>query len=141
MESESSLPCSQNPATGFYSEPDEASPYLQTIPLRSILMLSSHLLLDLPTGLFVWDLPTTLGHKVDAWDFCIVGLVMGISSTQKTNSVELSPSWEAYSRSSSQEISLVYGTERSLPCSRQDATGRCPEPDAFSSHLHTKFLP
>jgi len=26
-----SLPCSQNPTTGTYSEPDESSPYLHTL--------------------------------------------------------------------------------------------------------------
>jgi len=27
MESEGSLPCSQQPATGFYTNPDECNPY------------------------------------------------------------------------------------------------------------------
>jgi hypothetical protein len=43
MEPEGSLPCSQKPATGPYPESDPSIP----IPLRSILMLSSHLRLGL----------------------------------------------------------------------------------------------
>jgi hypothetical protein len=31
MESEGSLPCSQEPATGPYPDPDESSPHLCTI--------------------------------------------------------------------------------------------------------------
>jgi len=31
-EPESSLPCSQDPATGPYPEPDVASPHLPTLP-------------------------------------------------------------------------------------------------------------
>jgi hypothetical protein len=42
MEPESSLPCSQEPSTGPYPEPDQ-----------SILILNSHLRLGLPSGLFV----------------------------------------------------------------------------------------
>jgi hypothetical protein len=49
MEPESSLPCSQQPATSPYPEADASSP--QPISLRSILTLS-HLCLDFPSGLF-----------------------------------------------------------------------------------------
>jgi hypothetical protein len=41
MEPEGSLPCSQEPATCAYPEPNESNPHPQTlIPPRSILMLS-----------------------------------------------------------------------------------------------------
>jgi hypothetical protein len=53
MEPEGSLPCSQEPSTGPYTEPDQSNPY-HTIRslLRSISLLSTHLRLGLPTGLF-----------------------------------------------------------------------------------------
>jgi len=44
MEPEGSLTSSQGPTTVAYHEPVEFSPY--SIPLRSILLLSSHLCLD-----------------------------------------------------------------------------------------------
>jgi hypothetical protein len=49
MEPEGSLSCSQDPATGPYSEPDVSS----QISLRSILMLSSYLRPSFPNGLFL----------------------------------------------------------------------------------------
>jgi hypothetical protein len=53
MELEGSLPCSQEPATGPYPDPDETSPHLVTlISVRSILVLSSHLRISIPNGLF-----------------------------------------------------------------------------------------
>jgi hypothetical protein len=52
MEPESSLPCTQEPATGPYPEPDEASPHVQSVSLRCIQILSSHLCLCLSSGLF-----------------------------------------------------------------------------------------
>ena len=50
----SSLPCSQNPATCSYPEPDQSSPAPSPHPifLRSILMLAFPLRLCLPRGLF-----------------------------------------------------------------------------------------
>jgi hypothetical protein len=52
MEPEGSLPCSQEPSTGPYPEPDRASPYHPIVSLlRSIIILSSHLRLGLPNGL------------------------------------------------------------------------------------------
>jgi len=53
MEPESSLPRSQEPATGLYSEPHASNPYLPTI-------LSSHLCLDFPSGLFPSSFPTKI---------------------------------------------------------------------------------
>jgi hypothetical protein len=37
--------------------------------------------------------------------------------------MEQSPSWEAESRSANQEIPALSGTEHSLPCSQEPATG------------------
>jgi hypothetical protein len=59
MEPEGSLQYSQEHATGLYPEPDAPSPYLPTLlPLRSILILSHHLRLLLPTDLFRLGFPT-----------------------------------------------------------------------------------
>jgi hypothetical protein len=57
METESSLPFSQQPPTGPYPEPDESSPYHQNLPLlKYILILSTHLRLGLNSGLISSEL-------------------------------------------------------------------------------------
>jgi hypothetical protein len=50
MEPESSLPCPQEPSIGPYCEPHQSNPY-HPISLRSILILSTHICLCLPSGL------------------------------------------------------------------------------------------
>jgi hypothetical protein len=59
MEAEGSTPCSQEPSTGPYTEPYQSNP-LHPIPLRSILILSTHLRLGLPSGLFPSGFPTNI---------------------------------------------------------------------------------
>jgi hypothetical protein len=59
-EPKGSLPCSQGPSTGPTPEPDQSSPYHPILSLRSILILSAHLRLGLPSGLFHSGLPTKI---------------------------------------------------------------------------------
>jgi hypothetical protein len=60
IESEGSLPCSQEPSTGPYPEPDQSNPYHSILSFRSILILSSHLHLGHPIGLFPSGSPTNI---------------------------------------------------------------------------------
>jgi hypothetical protein len=60
MEPEGSLPCSQEPSTDPYPETDRSNPYHPI--LRSILILSTHLHVGLPSGLFLSGFPTNILH-------------------------------------------------------------------------------
>jgi hypothetical protein len=61
METEGSLPCSQEPATGLYPEPDEFSvKFSHIISSRSISILYSLLLLDLANSV----LPLGFSKKI-----------------------------------------------------------------------------
>jgi hypothetical protein len=61
MEPEGSLPCSQEPSTGSYPEPDQPNPY-HLIPslLRSILIVSTHLRFGFPSGLLPYGFATNI---------------------------------------------------------------------------------
>jgi len=52
MEPEGSLLFSQEPTIGPYTEPDELSPHLPNLFLLRSFLISSHLHLGLPSGLF-----------------------------------------------------------------------------------------
>jgi hypothetical protein len=59
-EPESSSQCSQEPSTGPYPEPVRSSPHHPNLSLRSILILSTHLRLGLPSGFFPSGFPTNI---------------------------------------------------------------------------------
>jgi hypothetical protein len=58
MEPEGSLPHSQELSTCPYPEPDQSTPQHSILSLRSILILSTHLHLGFPGGLFPSVFPT-----------------------------------------------------------------------------------
>jgi hypothetical protein len=59
MEAGGSIPCSQEPSTGPYPEPYQSNPLHPILSLlRPILILSNHLRLGLPSGLFPSRIPT-----------------------------------------------------------------------------------
>jgi len=60
MEHKGSLPCLQEPATALNPEQMPTVHNLRTYCLRYILILSSHLRLGLPCGLFLSDVPTKI---------------------------------------------------------------------------------
>jgi len=66
LELEGSLPCSQEPATGPYSEPDESNSVQNFLLYFSEIhiILSSHLHLGLPSGLFPSGFPTKIYTNV-----------------------------------------------------------------------------
>jgi hypothetical protein len=67
MEPEGSLPSAQEHATGPYPEQDESSPYHpNSVSLRSVLILSSFLLLNILSGLFPSGLLTFLFSPMHA---------------------------------------------------------------------------
>jgi hypothetical protein len=65
MKPECSLQCSQKPPTGPYSEPDQSSPYQHPICISEIhLIVSTHLRLGLPSGLFPSGFLTNILYAV-----------------------------------------------------------------------------
>jgi hypothetical protein len=70
MEPEGSFPCSQEPFTGPCPERNRSSPYhtipFHPIPLRSILILSTHLQLGLPSGLLLAFSPMCIDLPIRA---------------------------------------------------------------------------
>jgi hypothetical protein len=59
MEPEGSLPCSQEPSTGPYPEPDRSSSY-HPILSKMYFDIVPHLRLGLPSGLFPSGFPTNI---------------------------------------------------------------------------------
>jgi hypothetical protein len=62
MEPDGSLPCSQEPSTGPYAEPDKSN-LAHPISRRFTLILSTHLRLGIPSGPFPYGFLTNILHK------------------------------------------------------------------------------
>jgi hypothetical protein len=61
MEPKGSIPCSQEPSTGPYPKPRQSNQHHPILSLlRSILILSTHLHLGLPSGLFLSGFSTNI---------------------------------------------------------------------------------
>jgi hypothetical protein len=82
MESEGSLPCSQEPSTGPYPEPDQSSPYHPDLSLlRTILIFPTHLHLGLPSGLFLSGFPPMIYTLSSSPSFMLHVLLISSSLT------------------------------------------------------------
>jgi hypothetical protein len=86
MKSEGPFPCSQDPSTGPYPEPDQSIPS-HPISLRSILILSTQLCLGLHSGLFVSGFQTNILHAflfspIRATEECLQIKIEGFPYTQ-----------------------------------------------------------
>ena len=85
MEPEDSFLYSQQLATCPFPDQDRTGPRYHPNVWRSILILSSHLLLDLPSGLFPWGLPTkpcihvSFKHKRTRFIYEYAGLLLKTS--------------------------------------------------------------
>jgi hypothetical protein len=67
MDPDCSLPHSKVPAICPYPEPEQPSPYPNPISWRSILILSSHLHLSLPSGTPVLTIPILNWHLFETY--------------------------------------------------------------------------
>lgn len=76
MKSEGSLPCSQEFATGAYTEPEESNP--RPICLRCILLLSFHLHLGFPCSLFLCYI-----YIEPLYKYSLVGRLFAIGQTSQ----------------------------------------------------------
>jgi hypothetical protein len=66
METEGSLPHSQEPAYRLCADPDQTSPTHNPTSLRFILILFPHLRLSLPNGLFPSSFPTKTRYALSS---------------------------------------------------------------------------
>jgi hypothetical protein len=64
MEPEGSLPCSQEPSTGPYPQPNQSSQYQPILYRRSILILPIYLRLGIPIGLLPSGFPTSISYAL-----------------------------------------------------------------------------
>jgi hypothetical protein len=79
MDPEVTFPCSQEPSTGPYPEPDQSSPNHPILSLRSILILSTHQRLGLPSGLIPSSFPTNILYAFRFAPFVLHGLPISSS--------------------------------------------------------------
>jgi hypothetical protein len=84
MEPKGSLPCSQEPSIGPYPEPDQSNPYQpMLLSLRSNFILSNHLHLGLPSGLFPSGFHINILYAFLFSPFTLYALPISFSLTRK----------------------------------------------------------
>ena len=85
MEPEGSTPYSQEPATCPCLEPDRSSLCPQPVSQRSILILSSHLRLGLPSGSFPQVSPLKPGMHLSSFPYVLHVLPLSVFLTWSSN--------------------------------------------------------
>jgi hypothetical protein len=89
MEPEASLPCSQEPSTGPYPQPHQSNPYHPIPHIFAIIILSSHLLLGLPSGLFPSGFPPTSYMHLSSPPFVLHALPISSFLTHHSDSTHV----------------------------------------------------
>ena len=80
MEPGGSMPNSQGLSNNPYPEPSQPNSSLMPISLRSILILSSHLRLDLPNGLIPVGLPDNNNSNNNNNNRAIIVVILALST-------------------------------------------------------------